>query len=85
MATINTVQTSAHKQAPTTSADQAHLLLQSADNEVIVRGMHDCWVVARHRNERDLYLVMEGKGEIGLAGAAELATGFADTHFDALF
>ena len=85
MATINTVQTSAHKQVPTTSADQAHLLLQSADKEVIVRGMHDCWVVARHRNGRDLYIVMEGKGEIGLAGAAELATGFADTNFDAFF
>lgn len=70
---------------PPSARHQACLLLQGADKEVIVRGMHDCWVVARHRNGRDLYLVMEGKGEIGLAGAAELATGFADKHFAALF
>ena len=59
--------------------------LQRDDREVIVRGRHDCWVVARHRNGRELYLVMEGKGEIGLAGAAKLASNFADNHFLALF
>ena len=73
------------KQVRTTNAGQAYLLLQGADKEVAVRGMHDCWVVARHRNGRDLCLVLEGKGEIGLAGAAELATNFADKHFAALF
>lgn len=80
VAAINSVQPSG-----IINADQACLLLQGADKEVIVRGMHDCWVVARHRNGRDLYLVMEGKGEIGLAGAAELATDFADKQFAALF
>ena len=59
--------------------------LQGDDREVIVRGTRDCWVVARHRNGRELYLVMEGKGEIGLAGAAELASSFAENHFPALF
>lgn len=59
--------------------------MQGTEPEVVVRGMHDCWVVARHRNGRDLYLVMEGKGEIGLAGAAELAADFSDKHFAALF
>ncbi|KAL3141811.1 hypothetical protein ABBQ32_004485 [Trebouxia sp. C0010 RCD-2024] len=58
---------------------------QGADREVVVRGTHDCWVVARHRNQRELYIVMEGKGEVGLSGAAELATDFADKHFAALF
>lgn len=64
---------------------QADLQSQGAAQEVVVRGMHDCWVVARHRNGRDLYLVMEGKGEIGLAGAAELAAVFSDKHFAGLF
>ena len=67
------------------TAYQAGFLLQGADREVVVRGMHDCWVVGRHRNGRNLYLVMEGKGEIGLAGAAELTRDFADTHFAGLF
>lgn len=71
------------------TADQGNsysrIVLQGADREVVVRGTHDCWVVARHRNQRELYIVMEGKGEVGLSGAAELATDFADKHFAALF
>lgn len=60
-------------------------LCSGDDREVVVRGAHDCWVVARHRNGRELYLVLEGKGEIGLAGAAKLATDFTDKHFSAIF
>jgi len=51
----------------------------------VARGTHDCWVVARHRNGRELYLVMEGKGEVGLAGASKLAHDFADSHFPSQF
>ena len=63
----------------------SRMVSQGADREVVVRGTHDCWVVARHRNQRELYIVMEGKGEVGLAGAAELAKHFADEHFAGLF
>lgn len=61
------------------------LCIQDDDREVVARGTHDCWVVARHRNGRELYLVMEGKGEVGLAGASKLAHDFADSHFPSHF
>ncbi len=61
------------------------LCIQDDDREVVGRGTHDCWVVARHRNGRELYLVMEGKGEVGLAGASKLADDFADNHIPSQF
>ena len=59
--------------------------LQDDDKEVVARGTHDCWVVARCRSGQELYLVMEGKGEVGLAGASKLASNFTDNHFPAVF
>lgn len=59
--------------------------LQGNDREVVARGTHDCWVVARHRNGRELYLAMEGKGEVGLAGASKLAARFTDSQFPSIF
>ena len=59
--------------------------VQGGDREVVARGMHDCWVVAKHRNGRELCLVMEGKGEVGLAGASKLALDFTDSHFPSIY
>ena len=48
---------------------------------------HDCCIAARQCGERELYLVLEGrgKGEGGLLDAAETARQFMDTHMEGLF
>ena len=61
------------------------LQAQESDREVIVRGTHDCWVVAKHQNGRELYIALEGKGEVGLAGAAKLAQSFTESNFAGRF
>ena len=61
------------------------LQTEGSEKEIIVRGTHDCWVVARHLNGQELYIVLEGKGEVGLAGAAKLAHSFTETNFAGRF
>lgn len=74
-----------HRYVSNTQAAFSVVCVQGDDREVVTRGMHDCWVVAKHRNGRELCVVMEGKGEVGLAGASKLALDFTDSHFPSIF
>lgn len=51
---------------------------------MIARGSHDCWVVSKHRNGRELHVVLEARGELGLLGAANLATQLCDKHLQSV-
>ena len=57
--------------------------MQERDEEMLVKGGNDCWVAARQRGHRELYVVLEGrgKGEGGLLEAAETVRQFMQTHF----
>ena len=61
-------------------------MTQERDEEVLVKGGHDCWVVARQTGQQELHLVLEGRGDGGLLEAAEDTKRFMQTHmhdFDA--
>ncbi len=52
--------------------------------QVIVRGAHDCWVVGKRASCRTFVVVLEGRGEEDVLGAAASADLFIQKHFESL-
>ena len=52
--------------------------------QVIVRGAHDCWVVAKRVSARTIVVVLERRGEDSLLAAAGAADKFIAAHFEGL-
>ena len=55
-----------------------------AGTQVVVRGAHDCWVVAKRAAARTIVVVLEGRGEDDVLGAAASADRFIEKHFEGL-
>ena len=53
--------------------------------EVTARGGHDCWVIGKHAAGRELFLVLEGRGEHDLKQASRTSQMFIDKHFQHAF
>ncbi|BDA47525.1 Vacuolar fusion protein CCZ1 homolog [Coccomyxa sp. Obi] len=54
------------------------------DSEVIVRGAHDCWVIAKRVACRSIAIVLEGRGQENLSDAANTADKYLRSHFEGL-
>lgn len=52
--------------------------------QVIVRGAHDCWVVAKRTACRSIAIVLEGRGQENLSDAAKTADRYLRLHFEGL-
>lgn len=50
-----------------------------------MRGGHDCWVVGRHLEGREVAVVLEGRGESNLLEAANIVQQFTDSYFMGIF
>ena len=53
--------------------------------EVAVWGQNDCWIVAKCRGARRLYVVLEQRGNEGLVDTCRNADSFASAQFPGLF
>ena len=52
--------------------------------QVIVRGAHDCWVIAKRLACRSVAVVLEGRGQENLSDAAKTADRYLRSHFEGL-
>ena len=69
----------------TTSTKSLVMLQESQNCEVIARGGHDCWVIGKDAAGKELYLVLESRGEHDLKQASRTTQMFIAKNFQHAF